>query len=83
MRERVMKIISKRALKGDEMAPAKALQQEGLWHVVGTERAHAKGTEQARGAWETGHQRGIKEPDRITPLGCGRDFGSSLSEMRC
>lgn len=52
-----MKIISKRALKGDEMAPAKALQQEGLWHVVGTERAHAKGTEQARGAWETGHQK--------------------------
>lgn len=52
-----MKIISKRALNGDEMAPAKALQQEGLWHVVGTERAHAKGTEQARGAWETGHQK--------------------------
>lgn len=30
-----------------------------------------------------GGQRGVRGPDHITRLGCGKDLGSSLSEIGC
>lgn len=35
------------------VAPAKGLRQEGIWHVVGTERGLGKRADSAGEAWET------------------------------
>lgn len=69
-----MKIIGERALQREEIVPAEALQQEGLWHLVASEGGLCKGDRARKGEHERWE---VREVSRGQIASHGKDLGFS------